>query len=111
MPFNARREALIIEFAYHSLLEQVVKCRSSHVETQISTSRPHGKQIKEKKVWSILEKKGPSLTSRPLSVTIQASSPMPFNARREALINEFDYLLKLDRSDTTQISTSRNADK
>ena len=96
---------------------KVIKRRPVHVEldktgnTQISTSRPHGKQIKEKKVWSILEKKGPSLTSRPLSVTIQASSPMPFNARREALINEFDYLLKLDRSDTTQISTSRNADK
>ena len=40
---------------------------------------------------------------------IQASLPMPFNARREALIIAFAYhsLLKLDKSGKTQISASR----
>ena len=41
--------------------------------------------------------------------TIQPSSPMLFNARREALIIKFAYhsLLKLDKSGETQISPSR----
>ena len=41
--------------------------------------------------------------------TIQPSSPMPFNAHREALIIEFAYhsLRKLDKSGKTQISPSK----
>ena len=45
MPFNARREALIIGFAYHSLLrlDKVVKRRSAQVEAN------QRKKIKEEK--------------------------------------------------------------
>ena len=56
MPFNARREALIIAFAYHSLL----KLDKSGKTVQVD----HGKQTKEKKVKT--GRKGLPLTSRPL---------------------------------------------
>ena len=85
MPFNARREALIIEFAYHSLLKL-----DKSGKTQVSPSRP----------W---QEKGQNWKKRTAS-DLTASSPMPFNARRDVLIIEFAYhcLLKLDKSGKTQ---------
>ena len=80
IPFNARREVLIIGFAYHSLLKL-----DKSGKTQISPSRP----------WQANQRK-----KRQVLSTIQALSPIPFNARREALIIGFAYhsLLKLDKS-------------
>ena len=79
MPFNARREVLIIGFAHHSLLKLDESGR-----TQISLSRP----------WQANQRK-----KRQVLSTIQALSPMPFNARREAQLVKFayPYLLKLDK--------------
>ena len=55
MPFNARREALIIGFAYHSLLKL-----DKGGETQISPSRNQRKKVKTGRI-------GLPLTTRPLS--------------------------------------------
>jgi hypothetical protein len=59
MLFNARREALMIKFAYHSLLKL-----NRSGKTQISSSRPwQANQRKNIKTG----RKGLPLTSRPLS--------------------------------------------
>ena len=59
MPFNARREALLIGFAYHSLLKL-----DKSGKTQISASRPwQANQRKKVKTG----RKGLPLTTRPLS--------------------------------------------